>query len=481
MKGRQWIGPILGILILFFFLVVPPFEPLTSQGMKTLGVFFFTIIWWATVGVNYPSIICIALFALTGVMTPEEAFARSFGSWLVLFLIGCMGMGEALRVTGFSRRFALWFMTLPFTEGHPWRMISMFLLACTLMGAIMSSSAVCIVFMAIGVPMVEAVGFKKGDAFAAMLMMGIAWAATASLAMTPIAHAGNILVMDWIQRDLGLTINFPHWMSFGIPMGLLVYLLIIGLFRFVVRPDMSRFKEMAANVRDMANKIGPMKLEEKIALGVFSAVIVAWVLPGTANSILPGLAGYLGKMGYTIPPLVGASLLCLIHVKSKPVVTFHGWMADGVEWGSVILVVAIMVIGGAISDPATGIPALLTDVFQPIAASVPTMVFVFIAVIWVVGQTNFMSNLASMMLVYSIMVPVAIAGQVGNPVALGVVIGAASNYAFALPSATTTTAIVTGSGWVPVGFMGRYGVIMVLPVMLLFAFIGYPFACWLFR
>jgi len=70
---------------------------------------------------------------------------------------------------------------------------------------------------------------------------------------------------------------------------------------------------------------------------------------------------------------------------------------------------------------------------------------------------------------------------VGNPVALAFAIVAAANYAFILPSATTAPAIVTGSGWVPVGFLARYGLIMVIPIVLLFTFIGYPYATLIFR
>ena len=40
----------------------------------------------------------------------------------------------------------------------------------------------------------------------------------------------------------------------------------------------------------------------------------------------------------------------------------------------------------------------------------------------------------------------------------------------------TPTAIVVGSGWVPIRFMAKYGLLMVVPVVLLFVFVGYPLA-----
>ncbi len=481
MKVSQWIGPGAGVVALLVFLLLPPLAPLTPLGMKTLGIFLFTVIWWATVSIGYPSFLCIALLALTGVMTAKAAFAASMGNWLVLFILGCFGLSEGLKVTGFSRRFALWFITRPFVAGRPWMLVAMFLLACTFLGSVMSGAATTVVFIAIATPMLEALGYKKGDPFAAMFMMGIAWAATASMSMTPIAHGGNIMMMEWIQRDLGYAISFPQWMLFGIPMGLVVYLMILGVFRYVVRPDVSKISGMTTEyIRETTGKMGAMKLEEKLALGVFLTVVVCWMLPGLAGNILPEVSTYLNEMGYAVPALVGACVLCIIKVKNKPLMTLERWMTSGVEWGTLALVAAIMVMGDVVGNPETGIPQLLTDIFQPIAVGAPFLVFLLISISWVVFQTNVMSNLVSMTLVYKVMVPVAVAAGVGNQIALGATIAAGSNYAFALPSATAATAIVIGSGWVPVGFMAGYGALLIIPIVLLFTFVGYPFAAFVF-
>ena len=482
MRSKWWIVHGLMVAVLAVFLLIPPIEPLTSLGMKVVGIFLFTIIGWVFVGIGYPSLLCVALFVLAGVMTPTAAFAASWGNWIVLFMVGCFGLSEGLRVTGFSRRFAFWFMTRPFTRGRPWILMAMFLLACTLLGCVMSAVVTTIVFMKIAEPMLEAMGYKKGDPFAAMFMMGIAWAATASFGMTPIAHVGNIMMMDWIQRDLNYSIGFAQWMLFGIPMGLLVYLILMVFFRYVVRPDVSKITSVTTKyIRETASKMGPIKLQEKLTLGVFLSVLVCWVLPSITGNILPEVSAYLTKIGYAVPALVGACLLCIIRIKGQPLLTYRQWMTDGMEWGTIALVTAIMILGTAIGNPETGISQLLTNIFQPIATGAPFNVFLMVTLLWVVMQTNVMSNLVSMTLVYTLMVPVAVATGVGNPIALGATISITSNYAFSLPSATPSTAVAIGSGWVPVKFMARYGVMLIIPIVLLFTFVGYPFACLLFR
>ncbi len=85
------------------------------------------------------------------------------------------------------------------------------------------------------------------------------------------------------------------------------------------------------------------------------------------------------------------------------------------------------------------------------------------------------------LLLLFIMIPAAIAAGHGNPVALAFCIAAGSEYAFSLPSATTSTAIVTGSGWVPPMFMIKYGVLLILPIVLLFTYLIYPLSAIIFR
>ncbi len=230
MKGIQWLGACLGVILLAVFLLLPPFEPLTEVGMKIVGVFLLTVFWWIFVDVGFSSFLCIALLAVTGILTTKEAFAGSMGSWLPLFLIGCFGLSEAVSLSGFSQRFAMWFLTRPIARGRPWLLLALFFLAVTIFGAVMSSTVTTIVFTAIAIPMLEGIGYKKGDRFAATLIMGIAWAATASFIMTPIGHGSNMLGIEWIHRDTGYAISFTQWMAVGIPVGLLAYLLTVAFF-----------------------------------------------------------------------------------------------------------------------------------------------------------------------------------------------------------------------------------------------------------
>lgn len=150
---------------------------LVRARMRVVGIFSATVIWWVTVGLGYPSFICITLLAMSGVLPPNEVYAQSMGNWVVLFMIGCFGLTECLKATGVLHRFTTWFITRPFTLGRPWMMVAMLLLACTLLGSLISITATCILFMTMAASLLDSAGYMKGDRFAASLMMGIAWAA----------------------------------------------------------------------------------------------------------------------------------------------------------------------------------------------------------------------------------------------------------------------------------------------------------------
>jgi sodium-dependent dicarboxylate transporter 2/3/5 len=481
-RGKAWVLPGLGVLLFLLFLFLPPVEPLTPIGMKAIGVFIFTIIWWSTVGMGISSILAVILIILTGIMSYKDAFFNSFGYWLPIFVLGVNGMSHALNVHGYSRRFALWFISRPFVAGHPWRLVTMFLISCTIVGSVMSGAATTLIFLAIAEPMLEAMGYKKGDKFASTFMMGIAWVATVSLSVTPIGHAGNILAIEWIMRDFGYNISFLQWMAFGVPMGILTLAGLLLIFRYIVKPDVSRLKATGDEyIREEIRKLGPMKPEEKISLAVFGAAVFVWIIPSIISPVLPQVSSYLDTIGIATTAMLGACLLRLIHVNGKPIISFRAWMRDGVEWDTYMLLAAIGILSAVIENPKTGIVAYLTGVSTPVANILPVYGFIAFAMVWVILQTNVMSNTVAFTTVYAILIPVAlVTGKAYGP-ALGITLACAANYAFALPSATTSTAMVTGSGWVPVPFMAKYGISLVIPVIIIFTVIGYPLAALLFR
>ncbi len=479
--SNKWIAPLVAFLLLAVCVLAPPIAPITSLGMKVIGIFGFTMIMWLFEGLGHSSFLCLALVVILGVMPLKDTFAISTGNHLAVFTIAAFGLAQALRYSGFSRRLALWFVSRRITAGRPWVFMAMFWFATWFMGCFTSGSATCITFMTIAEPMLVELGYKKGDHLAAMLMVGIAWCATIAFISTPIGHTTNFLFIEWMKRDTGYAITFPKWIIGGAPVSLLFLASVLAYFRFALRLDMEKFKDAAANwVREEAGKLGPMKPEEKVAIGVFLAVVVCWLIPGFFMGIMPGVAGYFDKMGVAIPPLVGACLLCVIKFKNKPVLSFQEWMG-GVAWETFALLGAIYVFAELMGNPKTGLSEFFAQTFAPVATGAPFFVYRAVAQFWVLIQTQLMSNTVSATTVYQALMPTAIATKIGNPVALGFAIWFGARCAFATPSASTNCALVTGSGWVPVPFIIRHGIMVSIIAALLALFVVYPWCALIFR
>jgi di/tricarboxylate transporter len=70
----------------------------------------------------------------------------------------------------------------------------------------------------------------------------------------------------------------------------------------------------------------------------------------------------------------------------------------------------------------------------------------------------------------------AMAVDIADPVALGVVLTMCASLDYALPSGTTTNAIVAGTGWIRLGTMARNGAVLSLVQTVILTFVVYPIA-----
>lgn len=52
-----------------------------------------------------------------------DLFAKTWGNSMVPFLVACFILNAIMSKTGLTRRIALWFITRPFCQGKPWRMV----------------------------------------------------------------------------------------------------------------------------------------------------------------------------------------------------------------------------------------------------------------------------------------------------------------------------------------------------------------------
>ena len=78
---------IVGLLCIFLFKFLPAPSGLNELDMQIAGIFIGTIWLWLTVSTSWPSMLVIAVLAMSPLFTSSQALAGSMGSWVTSFVL----------------------------------------------------------------------------------------------------------------------------------------------------------------------------------------------------------------------------------------------------------------------------------------------------------------------------------------------------------------------------------------------------------
>lgn len=87
MRNRKIPILLFALLAIFFFCFIPAPTGLNADGMQVVGIFLGTLLLWIFVGIDWPSLLCLAALTLVPVLDPEQVFASSFGNETFVFLL----------------------------------------------------------------------------------------------------------------------------------------------------------------------------------------------------------------------------------------------------------------------------------------------------------------------------------------------------------------------------------------------------------
>lgn len=449
---------------------------LTPAGMEVIGIFAGALLLWLTISIDWPSLICIIAVGLMPIFTVKDILGSSFGNETVVFLICTFLCTYALSKTPFLRRCALAMVTSRLAQKGPWQFAITFFGAVLIIGCFMSPTVLFVIFISILEEVYNVLGLKKGDKIAKMLMLGLVFCTSISAGMTPIAHVFSIMAIGFYEAATGLTIGYGPYMLFAIPVGIICFILMMLMFKVILRPDMSRIKSV--DVSHLKKELEPFGKRELYAFITFALVIAAWVLPSLLKNIFPDICTLVSGLGTAMPPMIGAVVLSIIAPDGKPLLNFGEGMKAGVPWSSIIMSAGTLTIGMAMTNEEVGLSQWLVDTLGPMLTGVTPIFLVIIVTLWAAIQTNLSSNMVTVTVVTAVAIPIMLAtnGTVNTP-AVVCIIGMMSAYAFATPPAMPHVAIASGSGWCSVGDLLVYGMIQMIIGVLIAVIVGYPIAC----
>jgi solute carrier family 13 (sodium-dependent dicarboxylate transporter), member 2/3/5 len=473
---NKLISTIFAFAVMGLFWVLPPVAPITAMGMKVIGVFLGTVLLISLVDTVWPSLLCVPLFALTGVMSINDAIIGSLGSWVTAFVIMSFILTYALNETGFTARLTAWFMTRKFVNKSPWTFTVSLITLGLIVGLFLDPVPTTAFFMMFSNRIFKELGYKTTDRYPHMVTMALAFSINIAGGMTPISHPLAILGMGIYQNAMKQSISLLTYMMYGVPTGLIIFAGLLIVLRIFFKPDMSKFANF--NVRNVLEEVKPMSLKEKITVAAFFSVVILWMLPGVLTILMPGtgVAAFLNKMGPTFPAMIAVVLLALIEVDGQPVLNLKDAFTKGMSWGVIFLVGAAVLLGGAVTKESVGLTKFIVDNIVPVAKVLPTYMIVLLIVGLASVMTNFSSNVTTVVLMTG--VGISIATGIDNVNVFGIALATTFTGALAymVPASFASIAVLYGNEYSHGNTIFKYGAITVAITTLVVTFIGYPLA-----
>lgn len=431
------VGPLLAMLVAW---------NLDAQGhsfaiVATGLVASWCVVWWVFEPIPIPvtSLIPLALLPLVGVLTPAQV-GQAYGSPLILLLLGGFILSRAMEHSGAHRRIALGMVHLFGTHSDK-RLVFGFMAAAAVLSMWISNTATTLMLLPVALAILEKV---EGERLAVPLLLGMAYAASVGGIATPIGTPPNLIFMQIYQETTGETISFTRWMSWGLPV-VLIMVPLIALW-------------LTRNLRGSSDvqlpEQGPWRTEEKRVMVVFALTALAWVSRGEPFGGWSGLLGLPGANDASVALLAVVLMFVISDGKGGRLLTWE--RALTIPWGVLLLFSGgICLAKGFVSS---GLSLLLGEWLASMNY-LPMWGLIGIICLVVTFLTETTSNTASTTLLMPILAAAALAAGI-EPELLMVPAAMTASCAFMLPVATAPNSVVYGSGRITVQRMAREGVVL---------------------
>lgn len=432
-RNMLWVAP-LGSLVLGLFMAQQGWP---ANASMTAGLTLLCALWWMFEPIPIPatSLIPLGVFPLLGILSPKDV-ALAYGSPLIILLMGGAMLSKAMEKSGAHRRVALGMVSL-FGGGSQRRLVLGFMAASALLSMWISNTATTLMLLPVALAVLEKSNDRK---LMVALMLGIAYAASIGGLGTPIGTPANVIMMQAYQDATGLELSFVDWMSWSIPV-VIILVPLAGLW-------LSRKLSADTSMVQLPN-LGKWRKAERRVMVVFAFTALAWV---TLKGPYGGWGQWLPMANYGSVAL--CAVLLLFTLPDGEGDRLLDWnSANQIHWGVLLLFAGGIAIAKAFTS--TGLSQAIGEALAGLN-QLPVLLLLILLSIGVAFLTEVTSNTATATLLMPILAATAIAAQI-EPALIMLPAALASSCAFMLPVATAPNAIVFGTGKVRIADMVSNG------------------------
>ncbi|MDV6344053.1 SLC13 family permease [Nitrosomonas sp. Is37] len=437
---RKW-ALITGPLLAAGFAASMSFYGWDVKACWTGAVVMFCVIWWIFEPIPIPvtSLIPLAVFPLVGVLSKEE-IAKAYGNDMILLMLGGFMISAAMAHSGTHHRLALGLVRL--VGGNSSRRIVLgFMCATALLSMWISNTSTTLMMLPLALAVIDQSSDKK---LALPLLLSIAYGSSIGGLGSPIGTAPNLIFMQEYQNFTGTAVSFTQWMSWGVP----IVLLMAPLAGMWLTRNLTYVGELSLP------QPGPWRPEERRILIIFGFTVLAWV---TRTEPFGGWSAWLGVKGATDATVALIAIITMFLIPNGRDGKLLDWeTAVKVPWGILILFAGGIAIAQAFVE--SGLSKSIAEQLTVLSNLHPLVIIATIALA-VTFLTEITSNTAIVVLLMPILGPAGLAAGI-DPALLMVPAAMSASYGFMLPVGTPPNAIAFGTGMIPIDRMVREGLVL---------------------
>ena len=441
MISKKNIGLVLGPLVYLLIKLFYNPNELSEEGLAILASTLWVAIWWVTeaVPIYVTALIPIILFPLSGGLELKQT-TSAYGHKFVFLFVGGFILAIAIEKWRLHKRIALNIINIVGTKKS--NIILGFMIATAFLSMWISNTATAVMIMPVGLAIISQLKDNpntlenENTIFGKTLMLAIAYSASIGGMATLIGTPPNLVLAGVIKTSYDIEINFLQWMSFGLPISLLLLFICWKyLTSIAYKFKDENFKSGLEEINDQIKNLGKFSYEEKSVLIVFIATALAWI---TQSFIIKK---YIPEIDDTIIAIIAAVVLFILPDKSGDNKLLSWSDAVKLPWGILLLFGGGMALAKGFDS--SGLAVWIGNQMN-FFSDIPLIILLLVLIAMVNFLTEITSNLATTAMLLPVLVALANTIDIN---AYYLLVGAtvAASCAFMLPVATPPNAVVFGS------------------------------------
>lgn len=304
---RTWWRWLIVIASALVILLIPVPAGITWESWILLAIFIATIVGSIVQPLTGSAIVLLGVIATTlfGALKIETALG-GYADKYVWLVLAAFFLSRAMIKTGLGHRIALIFVRLIGRKslglGYS-LVITDFLLASSIPSTGARSGGI---ILPIARSISETYESRPDDGTAGRLgtfLMNLLYQCEVIICASFLTgQASNVIIRDFVQRQTSIDLTYSRWfVSAIVPSVVSLIVIPLMIYRFFP-PEIKETPDAVRFARDELKKIGAVKPEEKILLGVFILIVVLWA------------TSQLHNIDATVIALFGVAVLLLTHV-----------------------------------------------------------------------------------------------------------------------------------------------------------------------